>query len=76
MTGPPVPDFPLTGNRRTKPCQYGIPGVHVCGFRATTRRRRPSGETWDVCDKHATDLDRIERLVTENADLLERLRRA
>ena len=56
-----------------KDCQYGVLGF-VCGRSATTKRQRPAGGTWEVCEAHAAFLDRLRENITKHAPLLERLR--
>ena len=56
-----------------KDCQYGVLGI-VCGRLATTKRQRPAGGTWEVCDAHAAFLDRLRKNIKDHAPLLERLR--
>lgn len=58
--------------RRPRPCRYGI-GSIICGMPSSTKRRRPTGELWDVCDGHAATLDRVTARVAEDADLLRRI---
>lgn len=74
-------DPKFIGKRRceAKTCQWGV--MHVrCGAPAVTVRPRPSGmgrlnaERWDVCQKHADNLDRLAQRMAEDRPLLQRLR--
>lgn len=68
--------------RPMKTCQYGVLNV-TCGAPADTVRQRPGGgpawaaggPTWDVCERHATILDRVRASVRANRPLLDRLAR-
>lgn len=57
-----------------KRCQYGLQ-MFTCGAPATTKRPRPNGsQTWDVCERHATFLDRLRSNIERHGPLLDRLK--
>lgn len=58
--------------RRLRPCEYGVLSI-TCGSASAVRRRRRFGGMWDLCEKHAAFLDRLDGNIRKHKPLLDRL---